>query len=175
MEAVNQATSGNTVALHTTAGCSMTDVRRQMSGAAGPQGDCHNATNHNAGCTVSGPAATYGPAFNTAGGGVVALEWRLEGIRVWVFARGGAGGPTTAAAVWAEPVPDPSGWGLPLADFPATGCDVGSHFRNQSIVVNIDLCGYLTDAVWASSGCRIPPLFFVLFCFVLLMLVWLLM
>ena len=172
MEAVNQATAGNTVALHTTAGCSMADVRRQMSGAAGPQGDCHNATNHNAGCTVSGPAATYGPGFNAAGGGVVALEWRVEGIRVWVFARES----TAAAAVWAEQpaAPDPSAWGLPLADFPATGCDVGSHFRNQSIVVNIDLCGYLTDAVWASSGCRIPPFSLFWFDLLMLMLVWLL-
>lgn len=128
-----------------------------MTGTAGPQGDCHNSTNNNAGCTVSGAPATYGPDFNAAGGGVVALEWRVEGIRVWVLPRGGGVTPN-AATVAAEAVPDPSVWGQPLADFPATGCDVASHFRNQSIVVNIDLCGYLTEAVWASSGCRLPPL-----------------
>ncbi|KAK4155483.1 glycoside hydrolase [Chaetomidium leptoderma] len=137
MEAVNKATTGGLVALHTTADCSMSDIRREMSGAAG-QGDCHNATNSNTGCTVTGAPASYGPEFNAAGGGVVALEWRDEGIRV--------GGAAAAA-------PDPSSWGPPLADFPSTNCDMASHFRNQSIIVNIDLCGYLTEAVWAKSGC----------------------
>ncbi|KAK3297013.1 concanavalin A-like lectin/glucanase domain-containing protein [Chaetomium fimeti] len=150
MEAVNQATTGNMVALHTTDGCSMADVRRQMAGTAG-QGDCHNATNFNTGCTVTGPPATYGPEFNAAGGGVVALEWRDEGIRVWVFSRDAGGRAVTSLP--AEGMPDPSVWGPPLADYPATNCDMGSHFRNQSIVVNIDLCGYLTQAVWESSGC----------------------
>ncbi|KAK4250711.1 glycoside hydrolase [Corynascus novoguineensis] len=153
MEAVNEATTGNLVALHTTAGCTMADVRRDMAGAAG-QADCHNATNSNAGCNVRGQPATYGPDFNTRGGGVVALEWRTEGIRVWVFPRGADTGVTTLPVQGDdEGAPDPSVWGPPLADFPATSCDISSHFRNQSIVVNIDLCGYLTEAVWESSGC----------------------
>jgi len=153
MEAVNQATTGNLVALHTTAGCTMADARRDMAGTAG-QADCHNATNSNAGCNVRGQPATYGPDFNTRGGGVVALEWRTEGIRVWVFPRDADTG-VTALPVQGddEGAPDPSVWGPPLADFPATSCDISSHFRNQSIVVNIDLCGYLTEAVWESSGC----------------------
>jgi hypothetical protein len=37
--------------------------------------------------------------------------------------------------------PDPSSWGPALADFPSTHCDIPSHFSNQSIIVNIDLCG----------------------------------
>lgn len=158
MESVNAATSGNTVALHTTDDCSMADVQRQMVGTAG-QGDCHNETNFNTGCTVTGPASTYGPDFNKAGGGVVALEWREEGIRVWVFGRDGGGdGGRGVGSLPVAAVPDPSVWGRPLADFPATNCDVGSHFKNQSIVVNIDLCGYLTEAVWESSGCEWLPL-----------------
>ncbi|KAH6626879.1 glycoside hydrolase family 16 protein [Chaetomium sp. MPI-SDFR-AT-0129] len=153
MESVNQATSGtNLVALHTTDSCDMTNIRRDMAGTAG-QGDCHNTTNANTGCTVTGPPATYGPDFNAAGGGVVALEWRVEGIRVWVFPRSGGKSSGGITAVPAGKTPDPSVWGQPLADFPATNCDVGSHFRNQSIVVNIDLCGYLTEAVWEDSGC----------------------
>lgn len=153
MEAVNQATSGNMVALHTTDDCTMSDVRREMSGVAG-QGDCHNATNYNTGCNVSAAPATYGPEFNAAGGGIVAMEWRTEGIRVWVFSRGNGTGSGRGSPFPAQGVPDPSTWGSPLADFPATSCDMGSHFRNQSIIVNIDLCGYLTNAVWESSGCR---------------------
>ncbi|SPQ21189.1 f2cbb163-843c-445c-b6aa-eb9c4e475f41 [Thermothielavioides terrestris] len=156
MEAVNQASAGGLTALHTTAGCTMAGVRREMSGAAG-QGDCYNATNGNTGCTVTGGAATYGPAFNAAGGGIVALEWRAEGIRVWVLGRDGGGGGkgVISALPAAEQLagPDMDTWGPPLADFPSTSCDVASHFRNQSIIVNIDLCGELPNAVWASSGC----------------------
>ncbi|KAL2025092.1 hypothetical protein VTK56DRAFT_94 [Thermocarpiscus australiensis] len=151
MEAVNQATTGNLMALHTTAGCTMEGVRREMSGGGGGtagQGDCHNATNQNTGCTVTGRPATYGPEFNAAGGGLVAMEWRTEGIRVWVFPRG-----QEQLASSGAPAPDPSAWGPPLADFPSTSCDIAAHFRNQSIIVNIDLCGYLTEAVYASSGC----------------------
>ncbi|KAK3308164.1 glycoside hydrolase family 16 protein [Chaetomium strumarium] len=157
MEAVNQANSGNMVALHTTAGCDMSDIRRSMTGTAG-QGDCHNATNSNTGCIVLATSpATYGPAFNAAGGGIVALEWRNEGIRVWVFSRNGAGAQgLTALPAAGETMlqgPDTQTWGPPLADFPATNCDMARHFRNQSIIVNIDLCGYLTEARWADSGC----------------------
>jgi hypothetical protein len=143
------------VALHTTAGCTMENIRREMTGAAG-QADCHNATNGNTGCVVNGPPATFGKEFNDAGGGLVALEWRNEGIRTWVFARDKAPlklDGTTAA----NTKPDPSTWGPPLADFPSTTCDVAAHFRNQSIIVNIDLCGYLTEAVWGSSGCGKSP------------------
>jgi hypothetical protein len=39
--------------------------------------------------------------------------------------------------------PNPSTWGTALADFPSTNCDITSHFRNQSIIANIDLCGDL--------------------------------
>ncbi|KAF3064058.1 putative glycosidase C21B10.07 [Daldinia childiae] len=38
-------------------------------------------------------------------------------------------------------------------DFPNTNCDIGSHFKNQSIIANIDLCGQYAGALYASSGC----------------------
>ncbi|KAK3902836.1 glycoside hydrolase [Staphylotrichum tortipilum] len=157
LESVNLASSGRpTIALHTTSGCSMDDVRREMSGSVeGGHVDCYNGTDNNAGCAVSGPPATYGAEFNERGGGVVALEWRVEGVRVWGFPRGRGG---DGKGVTAVPPPeggmlDPSSWGLPVADFPGTKCDVAGHFRNQSIVVNIDLCGVLTEALWEGSGC----------------------
>ncbi|EME86705.1 uncharacterized protein MYCFIDRAFT_172402 [Pseudocercospora fijiensis CIRAD86] len=52
--------------------------------------------------------------------------------------------------------PDPSTWGEALADFPSTHCDISSHFRNQSIIANIDLCGTWAgfDAVYTTEyGC----------------------
>ncbi|KAL2152442.1 hypothetical protein VTH82DRAFT_5626 [Thermothelomyces myriococcoides] len=161
LEAVNQATTGGLAALHTAPDCTMADVRRNMTGKA-EHAACDDAlSGSNTGCVVRGGAAAYGPEFNKAGGGIVALEWRDEGIRVWVFPRGRGGGDTTTPAagltalpdIEADETPDPSTWGPPLADFPATGCDIASHFRNQSIIINIDLCGYLTEAMWEESGC----------------------
>jgi hypothetical protein len=85
MEAVNQATTGNSMTLHTSSDCDMS-VKREMVGTASYT-DCNNATNSNAGCGVRGTNSTYGSEFNSAGGGIMALEWRTEGIRMWQFNR----------------------------------------------------------------------------------------
>jgi len=148
-EATNQGDSGNTASLHTAKGCDMTGVRRLMTGTAG-QGDCYNGTNSNTGCGVeAGSAATYGKAFNQGGGGVMAVELRDAGIRIWSWLRG-----KLPADVEGGATPDPSTWGEAFADFPSTDCDIGDHFRNQSIIANIDLCGDLVEATWNDSGCE---------------------
>jgi hypothetical protein len=97
--------------------------------------DCYNNTNYNEGCGVRGPASSYGEAFNFNGGGVYALEIRLEGIRVWLFDRN-----NIPYDIWSKS-PDPSQWGTALADFPNLECDIESHFQHMRIIVNIDLCG----------------------------------
>ncbi|KAI1504117.1 concanavalin A-like lectin/glucanase domain-containing protein [Biscogniauxia marginata] len=146
MEAVNQATDGNQMTLHTTEGCTMGGVRRKMTGSS-LQGTCYNGTNGNAGCGVRGEADSYGATYNDAEGGIMAMEWRDEGIRMWEFGRGDVPADITSRN------PDPSSWGTAAADFPNTDCDIGSHFRNQSIIVNIDLCGQYAGGVYAQSGC----------------------
>ncbi|KAL2010734.1 hypothetical protein VTN00DRAFT_6541 [Thermoascus crustaceus] len=137
MEANNAATAGNQMTLHTTEGCEM-NVKRKEQGTV-LQKDCFNGTNSNAGCGVQGQPSTYGPEFNANGGGVYATELRKEGIRVWFFPRSSI--PSDISNPNASP--DPSTWGTALADFPSTNCDIQSHFRNQSIIANIDLCGQL--------------------------------
>lgn len=72
---------------------------------------------------------------------VYAMELRDAGIRVWMFAR-----DDIPSDISGSSSPDPSSWGEALADFPSTHCDISSHFRNQSIVVNIDICGELAGA-----------------------------
>ncbi|KAJ0158844.1 putative glycosidase C21B10.07 [Colletotrichum tanaceti] len=129
MEAINQDTDGNQMTLHTTSGCDM-DVKCKQTGTK-LQSDCKNSTNGNAGCGVEGSVSTYGTNFNDGGGGYMAMEWRDEGIRS----------------------PDPSGWGNAMADFPNTACDMSSHFKNQSLIINIDVCGSLVEAKYADSGC----------------------
>lgn len=134
VEAVNGATTGNLMTLHTSKGCKM-DQKRKETGKVLTV-DCYNSTSSNAGCGVQGPQDTYGQALNANGGGVYAMEWRSEGIRMWFFPRSNIPSDITEGVS-----PDPSSWGTALADFPNTGCDIGSHFRNQSIIANIDLCG----------------------------------
>lgn len=133
MEAVNNATTGNQMTLHTTKGCTM-DAKRKETGTV-LETNCYNGTDDNAGCGVKGADSTYGSAFNTAGGGIMAMELRSAGIRMWQFGRSSI--PTDITAQ----TPDPSTWGEALADFPSTDCDITSHFNNQSIIVDIDLCG----------------------------------
>lgn len=149
VEAVNQATTGVQSTLHTTKDCTMNVKRKQSGAVAGT--NCWNGTDANAGCGVTGPPSTYGQAFNQAGGGVYACELRKEGIRVWFFPRASLPGDV-AASINAESNdaihPDPSKWPEALADFPSTDCDISSHFRNQSIIVNIDLCGQWAGRVY---------------------------
>lgn len=146
MESVNQADNGNQMTLHSTGGCSM-DVRRKQTGET-EQKNCDYSKNSNAGCGVKGEDDSYGQAFNGNGGGVMALEWRDAGIRMWQFPR---------AAIPADIIsknPNPASWGMAAADFPSTNCNIGNHFKNQSIVANIDLCGQLVYAVYGESGCK---------------------
>lgn len=134
MEAVNVVSSTkNQMTLHTSSGCSM-DVKRKETGKA-IHSSCVNSTNANAGCGVHGHSESYGAGFNAAGGGVMAMELRSAGIRIWQFGRGAIPSDISSGS------PDPSTWSEAAADFPNTDCDIDSHFKNQSIVVNIDLCG----------------------------------
>lgn len=77
LEAVNGATTGNLMALHTSKGCKM-DQKREETGKVITK-DCYSGTNTNTGCGVQGPQETYGQALNANGGGVYAMEWRSEG------------------------------------------------------------------------------------------------
>ena len=75
------------------------------------------------------------------------MELRDAGIRVWMFSR-----DSIPSDISTSSHPDPSTWGEALADFPSTHCDISSHFRNQSIIVNIDICGELAGASTYYTG-----------------------
>ncbi|KHO01414.1 Concanavalin A-like lectin/glucanase [Metarhizium album ARSEF 1941] len=145
MEAINQGAAGNTMTLHTTGDCSM-GVRRKQTGET-DQENCDHGVNSNAGCAVRESPSTFGPKLNDAGGSVMAVEWRRAGIRMWQFARSAV--PSDIAGKQ----PNPTTWGTAAADFPSTACDIGSRFKNNSIIVNIDLCGDLVYGSWDKSGC----------------------
>lgn len=144
MEGVNQVSNNkNQMTLHTTDDCKM-DRKRKMSGSASYT-NCYNGTNDNSGCGVYGSDTSFGKGFNSVNGGIYAVEWRNAGIRIWFFER--ADIPSDLDSDNSTAVPDPSSWGEATADFPGTDCDISSHFRNMSMVVNIDLCGD-----WAGSS-----------------------
>lgn len=147
MEAVNLADTGNQMTLHTKSSCEM-DHKREMSGSALYE-NCYVYANDESGCGVKGNDSTFGADYNDNGGGVTAVEWRSEGIRVWQFARGSIPDDIENNS------PDPSTWGTALADFPDTGCDIDTHFKNQSIIINIDLCGsWAGGTAYTESGCK---------------------
>ncbi|ORY71581.1 concanavalin A-like lectin/glucanase domain-containing protein [Pseudomassariella vexata] len=147
MEAVNLATDGNQMTLHTSDNCAM-NVKRKETGTVLTK-NCYNGTSDNAGCGVRGSDSSYGTEYNSAGGGIMALEWRDAGIRMWQFARGSVPSDITNDS------PDPSTWGTATADFPNTDCSISSHFKNQSIIANIDLCGTWagSESIYGESGC----------------------
>jgi len=45
--------------------------------------DCNASLYNNAGCGVISGPGVFGKVFNAVGGGVMAVEWRNEGIRIW--------------------------------------------------------------------------------------------
>ncbi|KAJ6136866.1 Concanavalin A-like lectin/glucanase subgroup [Penicillium chrysogenum] len=90
--------------------------------------NCDNVTSGNSGCGVIGDENSYGEAMNNRGLSVYALELRNAGIRAWFFPSGTI--PDITAGY-----PDPSGWGIALADFPSTHFDIATHFKNLGIIV----------------------------------------
>ena len=146
MEAVNVGNRGNQMTLHTSKGCKIGKHRKRKETGTAISYDCWNATNANEGCAVHGPVDTFGEAFNNKGGGIYAMELRNEGIRMWMFDRDGVPSDIQSKK------PDPSTWGTALADFPNLECNIGSHFKNMSIIVNIALCGDWAGAVFNTTS-----------------------
>ncbi|KAK3997551.1 glycoside hydrolase family 16 protein [Cladorrhinum sp. PSN332] len=148
----------NWMNIFTARGCSMDQVKRKMLGSLSYYGDCSVArTDSVNGCMAQaviekdpGFYYTIGKLYNQQGGGIVAMEYRSEGIRIWQFARGQI--PQDISLYGQEQkTPDPKTWGPPLADYPSTKCDMASHFRNQSIIVNIDFCGHGPYSNWGEG------------------------
>jgi hypothetical protein len=127
IEGVNQQ-STNQAALHTSPGCAINDSG--FSGSVVTSNCDVKASGQapNAGCAItSNSTQSYGDGFNTAGGGVYATEWTGEAIKVWFFPSASIPSDISTG------IPDPSGWGSPMAAF-AGRCDIDSHFRELQIV-----------------------------------------
>lgn len=131
-------------------GCTMPSSRSQTGSSTG--NNCDVAATSNSGCGVKSSASnSYGPAFNSAGGGWYAVERTDSFIKVWFWSRNAGGIPSDVTS-GATSV-DTDNWGTPFAYFPNTSCDIDSHFGWHNIIINLTFCGDWAGAVYSSQGC----------------------
>ncbi|EIW84558.1 glycoside hydrolase family 16 protein [Coniophora puteana RWD-64-598 SS2] len=138
----------NQVTWHTAPGCNVTQPNT-FSGTIGVMDNWScDATNGQGGCgIIEWSRSSYGPYFDSIGGGVFAMKWNADGISVWSFYR---------SAVPADIVsgePNPSGWGEPVAALSSEGCELSNYFMNHSIIFDITFCGDWAGNSYATSGC----------------------
>ncbi|KIM48180.1 glycoside hydrolase family 16 protein [Hebeloma cylindrosporum] len=142
----------NQVAWHTAPGCKLNTTAGFTGTISSNDGknhtDCNSFINSNAGCGITEwSRASYGPYFDSQGGGVFAMKWDENDISIWSFYR--AAIPKDVAAG----NPNPSGWGLPSARLHASQCDIRKFFGNHSIVFDITFCGDWAGNSYATSRC----------------------
>ncbi|TWU76633.1 hypothetical protein ED733_008264 [Metarhizium rileyi] len=140
----------NIMSAHTLSGCSIDSNLNQKFLGAQRESSCLVGDN-NVGCGYTSPASdtsAYGDGFNAANGGVYAMEWDDEFIKIWHFARSNIPRDITDKA------PDPTSWGLPQALFGGARCNVDDFFENMNLVININFCGDWGNAIWGKTdGC----------------------
>ncbi|RYP53888.1 hypothetical protein DL768_001200 [Monosporascus sp. mg162] len=137
----------NLISAHSEAGCKLSG-----SGFTGlvESTDCGPSDLH-IGCNYASPISdttAYGDAFNAEGGGVYALEWDGEDLKVWHFPRSAIPDDIVYAGILS---PDPKTWGPPQAVFGGSACDADTYFYNLSLVININFCGDYAGNVWGKA------------------------
>ena len=154
IEGVNDM-AGNAPYLHTGPGCNLTNMNPAASSSNKNLGwdpkssdDC-NAGSGSMGCGFGRVSGGFGKALNQENGGVYAMEWTENDIRVWYFPRNSI--PQDIKA----DTPNPMSWPQPQAHFGGSGCNIGQQFQNHQIVINTDFCGAYAgnDDVWKASSC----------------------
>ncbi|KZT64040.1 glycoside hydrolase family 16 protein [Daedalea quercina L-15889] len=143
----------NSVTLHTEGNCTMPSNRTQLGTSL--SNDCTSTAdigNGNNGCSVDAPyTSSYGPVFNTNGGGYYAMERTAEYIRVWFWARNQDGIPSDITG-GASSV-DTDDWGTPIAYFPDTSCDIGKVFSENNIIIDLTFCGNWAGDAFSRADC----------------------
>jgi hypothetical protein len=109
---------------------------RAQSGHSGSN-DCQG----NNGCGVQADAPnTFGPSFNSIGGGVYAMERTSTYIKVWYWARNDNSIPADvksgASAI------QTSNWPTPFAFFTNTQCNIASKFGPHNLVFDLTFCEF---------------------------------
>jgi len=151
IEGVNDVTP-NTISLHVGSTCSMPTSRAET-GTPGSN-NCDVNTDGNSGCGVSNPTSnSYGPDFNSAGGGWYAMERTSTEVNVWFWSRTDSSVPSDLSS-GASSI-DTSNWGTPVGYFPNTDCDIDSVFAANNIIFDLTFCGSWAgiSSVYSDAGC----------------------
>ncbi|KIJ45089.1 glycoside hydrolase family 16 protein [Sphaerobolus stellatus SS14] len=148
MEGVNDLTV-NQASIHTAPGC-MISNSEAANGATGTLvggSNCASAESNNGGCgqQATSLSNTYGPPFNSNGGGVYAMVWDDTGISVFFFPRNNIPVDITGLK------PQPQNWGVPFARWPTTNCTTSQFFNVHSAIFDTTLCGDWAGNVWNTA------------------------
>jgi len=109
--------------------------------------NCAAPETNNQGCGVRILDDTsFGPGFNSNGGGVYAMNWNSDGIAIHFFSRNNIPDDIESGK------PNPDGWGLPAAMWPATSCNPFTFFKDHVAIFDTTLCGDWAGNVWSGSG-----------------------
>ncbi|KAF7348526.1 hypothetical protein MVEN_01370100 [Mycena venus] len=140
----------NIYSVHTGSGCTISSSAVSAMSAVtivkSDGTDC-DATVDPAGCGFTDhQATTFGPGFNSAGGGVFALQFDTTGIKMWFFQTGNVPSDISSLA------PNPSTWGAPRMSVPTSSCSPTTFFSDLMMVVDTNLGGTFTEGVWAVDG-----------------------
>ncbi|ESZ96632.1 glycoside hydrolase family 16 protein [Sclerotinia borealis F-4128] len=92
---------------------------------------------------------SYGTPFNSNGGGVYAMQWTSDVIRMWNF------GPDAIPADITAGTPDPSTWTLPSFTTEGGVCNIDELFANHKIVFDTTFCGGYAGQTgfWEETTC----------------------
>ncbi|KAF7954401.1 hypothetical protein EAE96_005523 [Botrytis aclada] len=92
---------------------------------------------------------SYGTTFNSNGGGVYAMQWTSDVIRMWNF------GPDAIPADITAGIPDPSTWDLPVFTTEGGVCDIDGLFANHKIIFDTTFCGGYAGQTgfWQETTC----------------------
>lgn len=152
IEGVSEETN-NAITLHTADGCMLKNSNEHFDGIVKTANCYINAPGQavNQGCNVGmGDRRAYGKLFNAAGGGVYAVDWSQDQIRVWFFSR-----EDQIPQDILDGTPDPSSWGKPNLFVDNSTCNIQRYFRDLQIVINLTFCGDWAGSVWQyDSSCQ---------------------
>ncbi|KAJ5266493.1 hypothetical protein N7478_009301 [Penicillium angulare] len=132
----------NEIVMHTAGTCALTD--EGMSGYVNAT-TCGEALGP-VGCVIEGQKGSYGDSFNAQGGGVYAMEWTEQFLKIWFFPRHAIPASITSGD------PNTQEFGMPMA-LVQEGCDVANSFKAQSFVFDVTFCGDWAGGVFGESGC----------------------
>ncbi|PKY01771.1 hypothetical protein P168DRAFT_241808, partial [Aspergillus campestris IBT 28561] len=144
IEGVNKHDS-NKIVLHTSGSCDVGGGHEMLGDMS--SGECGEASG-TIGCVVKGKKGSSGDPFNKQGGGVYAMEWTEDFIKIWYFPRDSIPPSIT------DGHPDSSTFPTPMAHLQGS-CDIAARFKPQKFILDTTFCGDWSGNVYGDSSCPI--------------------